>query len=249
MKAFLHIHMEGILSAYGAPIIDNRGVLADFPGTSTMVGLLGNALGYDRSQGKKLNQLQRLLQYGVRVNNGGAVRRFTDFQTAKLGKNDKAWTTRGSPEGRDGGSGTYKGAHRRYRSYEPDISMSVLLGLKKDDIDHLEIEGLGQALQFPARPLFLGRKSCIPSSFLYQGVVFAEDLKNALEVAPWPLEVSINSETQIQAFWPQSCGWDKQDKLLTIHDLRDWQFGVHMGESRWVKGKVFLRADVAGEDE
>ena len=54
----------------------------------------------------------------------------TDFQTAQLAKNDHNWTTRGNPEGRHGGPGTYLGPHLRWRDYTADKRVTVALRLE-----------------------------------------------------------------------------------------------------------------------
>ena len=56
--------------------------------------------------------------------------RMTDYQTAQLGQKDQAWTTRGTPAGRDGGLGTYAGAHQRWRDYHTDLQVEVVLRLE-----------------------------------------------------------------------------------------------------------------------
>ena len=83
-----------------------------------------------------------------------ALSRMTDYQTAQLGKNDRAWTTRGVPAGRAGGAATYAGAHQRWRDYHADLRLAVVLRLNPADANPT-IDALAAALDRPARdPLY-----------------------------------------------------------------------------------------------
>ena len=103
----------------------------------------------------------------------------TDFQTAQLAKNDHNWTTRGNPEGRHGGPGTYLGPHLRWRDYTADKRVTVALRLENED-ESPTLDELAAALRRPARPLFLGRKSCLPARPLFEGFAEVTDLLDAL---------------------------------------------------------------------
>jgi CRISPR system Cascade subunit CasD len=243
MPCYLHIRLEGSLIAFGAPIVDNFGFVQDFPGKSTIVGLLGNALGYDRSDSDKLNRLQSRICYAVRLDRFNPESRFYDFQTAKLEASDKAWTTRGTSEGRAGGAPTYLGYHLRYRYHDSDASVSVLLELKESSrTDDPSIQDLAHALMYPARPLFLGRKACLPSAYLMSGILDADHFEDALRRAPLPSDLTQRPE-RLVAYWP-----DKTERAAAARDVgkiettdcRDWKVGTHMGTTSWIRGMVNL---------
>lgn len=113
MPRFLLLLLEAPLLAFGGEVVDARSVVADFPGTSLLTGLLASALGYRRGEGERLQALQDRLVFAARLDRAGP--RITDFQTAELDKDDRGWTTRGRPEGRAGGAGSYVGPHLRRR--------------------------------------------------------------------------------------------------------------------------------------
>ena len=94
-----------------------------------------------------------------------------DFQTAELTAADRGWTTRGRPEGRAGGAGTYSGKHIRHRWYQADALVTVALRLDPDS-EVPTLDDIAIALASPARPLFIGRKPCLPAAPLFAG--FAE---------------------------------------------------------------------------
>src|SRR3990167_1173368 len=121
MKVLL-LRLESPLMAFGGVAVDAHGVIDDLPSASLLTGLLGNALGYRRTEAHKLQQLQDRLRFVVRVDRGG--RRMTDYQTADLQKADEGWTTHGAPEGRGGGAGSYSGQHQRYRDYHADAAVT-----------------------------------------------------------------------------------------------------------------------------
>ena len=98
MREYLLLVFEGTLMAFGGEVVDARGVVRDFPGASTISGLLGNAIGYRRTDDDALTALQARLHYAARIDREGV--RLTDFQTAELARDDKGWTTRGAPETR-----------------------------------------------------------------------------------------------------------------------------------------------------
>lgn len=219
MGLHLLLRLEAPLIAFGGEAIDNLGVIRDFPALSMLTGLLASALGWDRGDGERHNRLQQRLQMGARLDASG--RRLTDFQTAQLQANDQGWTTRGVPEGRAGGAGTYVGPHLRYRDYHAD--MNVLLALRLESADETPtLQDLAHALDRPARPLFIGRKGCLPTQRLMAGWVEAESILAALQTA-----CPFSRETRAQ--WPDGEGSLPHDRCLDVCDERNWISGVHGG--------------------
>ncbi len=174
--------------AFGGETIDNLGVIRDFPAQSMLTGLIANALGWRREDAAAHDRLQSRLIFGARLDRPGI--RFTEFQTAELRKDDTGWTTTGTPEPRGGGDGTYKGQHLRYRDHLADAAVLIALRLEPAD-ESPTLQDVAQALQRPMRPLFLGRKPCIPSGPLFAGFIDATDVLAALTqaspLAPAPL--------------------------------------------------------------
>ena len=131
----LIMRLESPLMAFGGETIDNYGVIRPFPAASMLTGLLANALGWRRIERERHQGLQDRLVFAARIDrepHGGGLR-LTDFQTARLGANDRGWTTRGAPEGRAGGANTYDAPHVRYRDYYPDTLVIVALRLVSDE--------------------------------------------------------------------------------------------------------------------
>ncbi|MDE2992718.1 MAG: type I-E CRISPR-associated protein Cas5/CasD, partial [Chloroflexota bacterium] len=172
MMRHLLLDLQAPLMAFGGETIDNYGVIRDFPAASMLTGLLANALGWRRIERELHQRLQERLVFAARIDRepAGGVR-LTDFQTAKLDKSDQGWTTRGIPEGRAGGANTYDAPHLRYRDYFADMRVTVALRLEPAaDGDGPTLDDLAAALDEPKRPLFIGRKPCLPSGRLSRGI-------------------------------------------------------------------------------
>lgn len=142
--------------SFGGVAVDQVGPTRRFPAASALTGLIGNALGLDWSDRAAHQNLQERLIFASALIREGHL--LTDSQNAQLSKTDKGWTTRGMPEGRDGAS--YGAPHRRRRDYLADAELRVVLRLTEGRPD---LDMLAEALNRPARPLFIGRKPCLPS--------------------------------------------------------------------------------------
>ena len=143
---------------------------------------------------------------------------------AKLEKTDRGWTTWGEPEGRDGAS--YDAPHRRRRDYLCDAEALVVCRLAPGQGPDLAT--LAAALKHPARPLFLGRKPCLPARPIFGGWVEAETAHAALAAA-LPFAA--------RAQWPEGEGPDGA-RRIEIRDLRNWRSGLHGGTRPVIEGHV-----------
>ena len=218
MGSYLRLVLEGPLLAFGGEAVDSLGVIEAFPAASMLTGLLANALGWQRHHRAALARLQQRLHYAARIDREGQS--LTDFQTAQLGASDQGWTTRGVVEGRAGA--TYGSPHIRRRDHDADKRVVVVLRL--DDVEELPtLADLATALDEPARPLFLGRKPCLPSSRINAGIVEAESLLDALASLPPP------ANTATRVLLPDSVPYQDGDEERPWSDRRNWRTGVHGG--------------------
>jgi len=154
------------------------------------------------------------------------AQRVQDFQTAQLGKDDKAWTTWGVPEERAGGAGTYAGPHLRYRDYHADLCAWVALALAPA-AEAPTLDDIAVALDKPVRPLFIGRKPCLPAGRLITGWQTSGDLRSALQAIV--TEKSATPTIGWRAQWPDGEGAQPGDRLLDVCDERNWDSGIHGG--------------------
>jgi CRISPR system Cascade subunit CasD len=223
MPRHLLLRLEAPLIAFGGETIDNIGVIRDFPALSMMTGLFANALGWRREDCELHDRLQNRLVVGARLNT--PIQRLTDFQTAQLGKDDKGWTRWGVPEERGGGPDSYKSPHLRYRDYHASLNVLVALRLEPSE-ETPALDDLAVALDHPARPLFIGRKTCLPSGRIFAGWQEADNVLHALQIAHLP---ETGSAQSLRMQWPDGEGNLAGDRLIDLCDERNWTSGVHGG--------------------
>jgi CRISPR system Cascade subunit CasD len=232
MKQHLLLRLDAPLMSFGGVAVDNFGVTDDWPAASLFAGLIGNALGYRRVDAGDLQDLQDRLVFACRLDRAGTKLR--DFQTAELGKDDKGWTTRGAPEGRGGGAGTYEGMHIRYRDFWADRVVTVALRLASDDLAPT-LDDVAAALDCPARPLFIGRKPCLPAGRLIIGRAAAPTALEAVIAAPMP-----DGGEAAALFWwsaAEPAAPMRGQRAVETYGRRNWRSGVHGGTSIWQEGK------------
>lgn len=231
MVRHLVLRLASPLIAFGGEAIDNQGVIRDFPALSMLTGLIANALGWDRGDDALHNRLQQRLRMGTvlepMARQGGAKAsvRLVDFQTAELGAADKGWTTWGEPEERRGGAGSYAGPHLRYRHYHAELTAWVALHLADAD-EAPTLDAIAAALDRPVRPLFIGRKPCLPAGRLVAGWQEAEHVLGALQT--WVHRLPAGAQGW-RAQWPDGQGSLPADRRSDLCDERNWTSGVHGG--------------------
>ncbi|MBN8892687.1 MAG: type I-E CRISPR-associated protein Cas5/CasD [Rhodospirillales bacterium 69-11] len=231
-QRWLVLRLEAPLVAFGGVAIDAIGVTRDFPAASMLTGLLANALGWQRTDRAAHQSLQDRLVFAVRRDRENPAGVLTDTHNVQLGKNDRGWTTWGRPEGRDGAS--YSAPHRRQRDYHVDACITVVLRL--DPADTMpDLAALAAALDRPARPLFIGRKPCLPSGLIQRGEIIAATAYDALCAAP---RIELH---RTRALWPASEGPQTGDdvaRVVALPDLRNWETGLHGGDRLVVEGAL-----------
>ena len=232
-RQWLVLRLDAPMMSFGGVAIDQVGPVRAFPAASMLTGLIGNALGWHWSDGATHQATQDRLVFAVRREREGLL--LTDSQNAQLTKNDRGWTTRGVPEGREGAS--YSAPHRRLREYHADLSARVVLRLDPAG-ETPTLEELAQAFDRPARPLFLGRKPCLPSAPLLARDparwVTGDTAYEALSSVP-------GGGGRLRALWPVGQGpegGDVVDRIVDLADLRNWHTGLHGGSRRVVEGWI-----------
>lgn len=215
--------------AFGGETIDNLGVIRWFPAASMLTGLFANALGWRRTERERHQRLQDRLIFAARIDRepAGGVR-MTDFQTAQLGAGDKGWTTRGRPEGRAGGANTYDAPHLRYRDYFADMRVTVALRLQSGS-ETPTLDDLANALQEPKRPLFIGRKACLPATGLFRE--FSDGDTALAALINTALDDPDSAPDSVKLLWPKGEGADGiiANHVYMLTDQRNWASGLHGG--------------------
>ena len=228
------MRLDAPMMSFGDVRVDNYCDTREHPALSMLTGLLGNALGYDHRDADRLQTLQDRLRFAVRQDSPGE--RFHDYQTVDLGQSFMlaGWTHQHRPEGRGGASG--KETHLRHRWYLADAVYTVALCLVSP-VDKPTLDDIEAALRHPERPLFLGRKACLPAAPVLLGRANEASLRDAVARAPWPgrlrrIEVAL-------AWWPADEGGDDQSSHeFEISDERDWANQIHAGRRLMRQGLI-----------
>ncbi len=221
-RRWLHLRLTAPLLSFGGVAIDHVGPTRDFPSASALTGLFANALGWRREERVAHQALQDRLVFGALIAREGRL--MTDNQNAKLEASDRGWTTWGRPDERAGA--TYDSPHRRRRDYLADHDCRVVLQLSPAPASGSgpDLVALAAALDRPARPLFIGRKPCLPSSRLFAGWVEGATARDALQALGLPG----------RALWPMEGVESGSD----LSDLRNWITGLHGGTRRVSEGGI-----------
>jgi len=158
------------------------------PTKSGVIGLIGCAMGLRRND-PELERLDRTLLFGVRADRPGVIS--TDFhtvtgyhRTAAGGFKHSGGVAKKLAKAREHGENTIVS----HRDYIHDAAFLVALTVKpehragnRDLLDRIQ-----QCLQNPCWPLYLGRKSCVPSRPVFDKVIDKyKDLEAALKNEPW----------------------------------------------------------------
>lgn len=241
MKALVLRADAGPLLSFGGVMVDQHGFVDRFPGLAMLTGLLANALGWDHRHTDRLQLLQERLEFAARWD--VPAYEMVDYQTVDLSQPRLAaqgWTTRGTPEHRGGGPAARFGTHQRYRHYWVDGLMTVVLTLSTDT--RPTIEEAMEALRHPERPLFWGRKPCLPARPILDPetpLTEGADLLTILRAVPvWDRAGTVVEDPGLrEACWPPSLG-STPSEVQRVYDLRDWRNQLFTGARERQQGMI-----------
>ena len=233
---WLHLDLAAPLMSFGGVAIDEVGPTREIPAVSALTGLFANALGWEWTDREAHQALQERLIFAAGIQSPGVV--VIDNQNADLSKDKIGWTTFGRPEERGGGS--LDNVHRRVRHYRADARVRVVCSLQSAD-EKPTTNDLAHALEHPARPLFIGRKNCLPSRPLFAGWIEADSAYQALQQA-----IQATGIEACKALWPDGEG-PPGERQEMLSDIRDWHTGLHSGSRLVHHGRV--AADMPPENQ
>ncbi|MBS3985960.1 MAG: type I-E CRISPR-associated protein Cas5/CasD [Selenomonadales bacterium] len=173
--------LEAPLQSWGADSKFGRRDTLAFPTKSGVAGLLLCALGASGEQRELLFRLAPLRQTVVSYARTDREPLLRDFHMVGSGYDESdPWESLLIPRTSDGGKAVGGGTKLTYRYYLQDARFAVVLELP-DDL----AKPIADALQNPVYDLYLGRKNCVPTDFVYRGTFAHEEaaLKRAHEIA------------------------------------------------------------------
>lgn len=233
----LVLRFDAPLMSFGAPVVDQNGFVQSFPALSMLTGLLANALGWDHRDVEKLERLQERLRFASRLDRAGQP--LLDYQTVDLGKDwmrpeKSGWTTRGRLAVRKGLFGD--ATHQRYRHYRADSLCTVALTLVGAEAP--PVDAVAAALREPMRPLFIGRKCCLPAAPILLDVIEGTSLVGVL--ASTPRAPRADRGLLRASWWEDDTdeGSVEESGIVPVTDERDWRNRVHVGRRLMREGHV-----------
>ncbi len=235
----LLLRFDAPLMSFGDVIVDHHNVTDRFPRLSLLTGLFGNALGYRHGDAEALEALQARIEFVARWDVEPTA--LVDYHTVDLGQEkmkNAGWTTRGVPEHRGGGDAKFS-THIRYRHYWANGVMTASVTLTGDD--EPTTIALAAALREPARPLFLGRKTCLPAAPILRAIVDAPDVLAALQQTPPETSAGRTVEITASACWPVQLGMELPGRVVAVYDQRDWSNQIHTGRRLRREGLLHIQ--------
>ncbi|RMG37856.1 MAG: type I-E CRISPR-associated protein Cas5/CasD [Methanobacteriota archaeon] len=220
-----------LMSFGGASSVDNIRTTEKFPARSMLTGLIANAMGWRHQDTDKLHELQSRIVYAARWDVDPVE--IEDYQTIGIktpyimgakkadAKKSHWWTFDGKITNINR-SDTFI----RYKRYLQDGLMTVTVSLSKED-ERINLDAIQRCLDMPKRPLFIGRKTCIPSRPLLDPqtpVVMGDNVLDALKSVPVMDKVGRHQDKKKMFYWTndESVSEGLKD-MIDAFDMRNWE--------------------------
>lgn len=178
MSKYLCLWLEADLQSWGVESKFSRKETLSFPTKSGILGIILASMGLKGHQTDLLAKLNNLdMQVKAYCPHAIHYSTNTDFHMVGSGYDaSDGFQSQFIPKRADGKSAVGSGAKLTYRTYLQDIAFAVFL-----EISDSLVSEVTTALCEPIYDSYLGRKSCAPSEFIFQGCY--DDLRGALDKA------------------------------------------------------------------
>lgn len=222
---YLLLWLEAPLQSWGHDSKFGRRDTLNFPTKSGVLGLICSALGAGGEQCELLAEFAALTQTVlsfVRCRDNGAgepVRLdreplLRDFHMVGSGyDNQDPWAGLLIPKTSEGKKAVGGGAKMTYRYYLQDAYFSVLL-----QVPTAKADAITEALQNPAWDVYLGRKNCVPTDFIYRGL-YADEVEGINQALAIAREKALLEDFRV-------CDGNNEGEVLTLMDV-PIRFGEH----------------------
>jgi CRISPR system Cascade subunit CasD len=229
---FLLFRLYAPLASWGDVAVGEFRPSLGYPGRSALLGLIGAALGIERSSEDGHRRLDGALAFAVAVYSEGALLR--DYHTAQVPGaailKKRPHRTRADELALPRHELNTILSRRDYRQDAVSIAGACLRAGHSDP----DLETIQAALQQPRFTLYLGRKACPPALPFSPKLVDADTFRAAIEAAAFPaieeltgpalpsVPIRVAWEDGIDVGWPQSFTVPRKD---APRSRRRWQFG------------------------
>lgn len=225
-ESYLLLWLEAPLQSWGHDSKYGRRDSLDFPTKSGVLGLLCCAMGAGGEQKELLarwaDRNMLVKAYAPQDHKGNLLPRLPmlkDFHMVGSGYDDKdPWQSLLIPKKSDGGKAVGGGTKMTYRYYLQDMAFAVILTAPLDELEQLQ-----QALHNPVWDLYLGRKNCVPTEFIGQGIYSSQ--MEAIDYAN-QFAIAENRSVKRSAIFRVLEGEHEDGEILILNDV-PIQFGSH----------------------
>lgn len=223
-EPILLLRLEGPLQSWGVRSRWSRRDTSPEPSKSAIIGLLGCAAGIPRPNWRSdvkpndtLERWDKALSFGVRIDRPGIIE--TDYHTVQ-GRHRQA-------------DGKLRHDHTEptWRDYLHDAAFLVALASDKHELlrrlaGELEHPDWPGDLLRPKWPLYLGRKSCVPSRPILDRLTDEyPDLKSALCKERWEAPRSTSDQRPKLEAWIECPDGDhERQDAMRLNQLRFYEF-------------------------
>lgn len=222
----LLLWFEAPLQSWGADSKFGRRDTLAFPTKSGVLGLICAALGSGGPQGELLAEFAPLRQTVISYNRcrereGEFVKQdreplLRDFHMVGSGYDDRdPWSSLLIPKTSEGKKAVGGGTKMTYRYYLQDAAFAVVL-----EVPGNQAERIAEALQNPAWDIYLGRKNCVPTDFVYRGT-FDQEVETLAQAEILAGEKQRSEDFRVVQ---GNVGEGGADEVLTLNDV-PVQFG------------------------
>lgn len=178
MNSYVLLWLEGPLQSWGDSSKYAPRRTLPFPTKSAIYGILLAAMGAKGAQEELLFTLSTYAQYTISFTNPSIL---VDYHMVGSGYDEKdPWQRLCIPKTQDGKQAVGGGSKITYRYYLEDARFAVI-----QELESTLLNPVTEALKQPTYGPSLGRKSSVPSEFIFQGVydTFEEATTGALHLA------------------------------------------------------------------
>lgn len=224
---YLLLWLEAPLQSWGFDSKFGRRETLKFPTRSGVVGLVCSALGAGGEQRELLAEFSSLRQTVIsfvrsRQTENGKQKLdreplLRDFQMVGSGYDDRdPWMSLMIPKTISGGRSVGGGTKMTYRFYLQDTFFAVIF----ESLPQQSLE-IAEALRNPVWDLYLGRKNCVPTDFIYRGTFETQEEaeKSAYDIAT---EKNLLEDFRVLDGVDDL---DECDEVMTLNDI-PVQFGM-----------------------
>jgi CRISPR system Cascade subunit CasD len=221
---FLLLWLEGPIQSWGYDSRFNRRDTLGFPTKSALLGMICSAMGL---KGEQTSFLAKFSQLDLQVNAYGmhdapSALSLVDFHMVGSGYNDRDyWESMMIPKTSEGKKAVGGGSKLTYRYYLQDMTFACIMELSCDLCDQIV-----SAFKEPIWDIYLGRKCCVPTEFVYQGLY---DCKEGCISAATSLASQKSKKQKFVVFQGEHEG----DEKLILNDIP-----ISFGENKKYKDRV-----------